>query len=94
MQLSRDSHSRSDSQADSGTDRCDQPVVDDAACIDLHDEAESLRTPRWITAELIDATLRTWQPYYPQTLTREEAIGMLKHVGRLAELLRGCRSVR
>lgn len=43
--------------------------------------------PDWITAELIDATIRTWQPYYQAVLTPEEAVTMLVDVGRLFDVL-------
>ena len=44
-------------------------------------------TPDWITAELIEATIRTWQPYYEATITPEEAVTMVVDVGRLFEAL-------
>jgi hypothetical protein len=40
-------------------------------------------TPDWITPELVEATIRTWQPYYEEVLTPEEAITMIQTVGRL-----------
>ena len=39
--------------------------------------------PDWITAELIEATIRVWQPYYEEVLTPEEAVTMILTVGRL-----------
>jgi hypothetical protein len=44
-------------------------------------------TPDWITAELIEATIRTWQPYYEATISPEEAVTMIMDVGRLFEAL-------
>lgn len=44
-------------------------------------------TPDWITAELIEATIRTWQPYYREVLTPEEAVTMIRSVGRLFDAL-------
>lgn len=44
-------------------------------------------TPDWITAELIDATIRTWQPFYKDVLTAEEAVTMLVDVGRLFDAI-------
>ena len=44
-------------------------------------------TPEWITAELIEATIRVWQPYYQATLTPDEAVTMIQSVGRLYEVL-------
>ena len=44
-------------------------------------------TPDWITAELVELTIRVWQPYYQATLTPEEAVTMILDVGRLFEAL-------
>ena len=44
-------------------------------------------TPDWITAELVELTIRVWQPYYQATLTPEEAVTMIMGVGRLFEAL-------
>jgi len=44
-------------------------------------------TPDWITAELIEATLKVWQPYYQNSLTVEEAIDMIQTAGRLFQAL-------
>ena len=30
--------------------------------------------PDWITPELVEATIRVWQPYYKDVLTPEEAV--------------------
>jgi len=43
--------------------------------------------PDWITAELIEATIRVWQPYYQATLTPDDALIMILDVGRLFEAL-------
>jgi hypothetical protein len=40
-------------------------------------------TPHWITAELIEATIRVWQPYYEAVISPEEAVTMIRSVGRL-----------
>ena len=40
-------------------------------------------TPDWITAELIEQTIRVWQPYYQAIVTPEEAVTMILNVGRL-----------
>ncbi len=39
--------------------------------------------PDWITQELIEATIRVWQPYYAEILSPEEAVTMIRNVGRL-----------
>lgn len=44
-------------------------------------------TPDWITAELIKATIRVWQPHYDATLTVDDAVTMLLNVGRLYRAL-------
>lgn len=44
-------------------------------------------TPDWITVELIERTIRVWQPFYPAILTPEEAVTMLLNVGRLFDVL-------
>jgi hypothetical protein len=41
----------------------------------------------WISETLIEATLRIWQPFYAQPLTREDAIEMITTVGRLFSVL-------
>lgn len=42
-------------------------------------------TPDWITVELVEHTLRVWQPYYRDPLSVEDAIGIIR---RTASLLR------
>lgn len=44
-------------------------------------------SPDWITTELIEATIRTWQPYYKNTLTPEDAVEMIRNVGLLFQVL-------
>ena len=44
-------------------------------------------TPDWITPELVEATIRVWQPYYPAMLTPEEVVTMIQAVGRLYQAL-------
>lgn len=45
------------------------------------------RAPAWITEELIADTISTWQPYYDEPLTEQDAIEVLVNVGRLFDLL-------
>jgi hypothetical protein len=40
-------------------------------------------TPEWVTPELIDHTIRVWQPHYETPLTPDEAVTMILSVGRL-----------
>ena len=44
-------------------------------------------TPPWITTELIELTIRVWQPYYQLLLSPEDAVTILTGVGRLYEAL-------
>jgi hypothetical protein len=44
-------------------------------------------TPDWITAELIEHTIRVWQPFYREVVTPEEAVTMILNVGRLYGVL-------
>jgi hypothetical protein len=45
--------------------------------------------PTWANSELIEQTIRVWQPYYTAPLTPEEAIAIIQSVGRLVEVLSG-----
>jgi hypothetical protein len=49
-------------------------------------------TPDWITAELIEQTIRVWQPYYQAIVTPEEAVTMIQTAGRLFQALSSGRS--
>jgi hypothetical protein len=44
-------------------------------------------TPDWITTELVEQTIRVWQPYYQALVTPEEAVTMILHAGRLFQAL-------
>ena len=44
-------------------------------------------TPDWITPELVEATIRVWQPHYQAIVTPEEAVTMILNVGRLFQAL-------
>jgi hypothetical protein len=43
--------------------------------------------PAWVTAELIQHTLRVWQPYYEHPLTAQDALGMILSTGRIVVAL-------
>jgi len=43
--------------------------------------------PSWITQELIEDTLRVFQRYYPQRLTRRDACEILINMGNLFDVL-------
>jgi hypothetical protein len=54
------------------------------------EDAKSIRpagTPDWITAELVEQTIRVWQPFYREVVTPEEAVTMILNVGRLYDVL-------
>ncbi len=59
----------------------DCQIREDAKCI------VPVGTPEWITPELIEATIRTWQPYYKTPLTINDAIEIIRHAGRLFDAL-------
>ena len=44
-------------------------------------------TPAWITPELVELTLKVWQPYYRQTLSVEDSITILRNAGELVRTL-------
>jgi len=41
--------------------------------------------PVWITPELVEETLQTWQPYYNQELSECDAVEILQSVARLID---------
>lgn len=43
--------------------------------------------PHWITQELIEVTIRVWQPYYETVISPEEATEMILSAGRLFNAL-------
>jgi hypothetical protein len=44
-------------------------------------------TPSWITPKLVRRTIETWQPFYEEPLTLDDAVTILTSVGRLFEVL-------
>jgi hypothetical protein len=44
--------------------------------------------PSWVTPELLELTIKTWQPYYAETLTAQDALAMVMGVSCLFELLK------
>lgn len=44
-------------------------------------------TPAWVTPQLVERTLRVWQPYYENPLTLNDALIMILAVGRLYEVV-------
>ena len=45
--------------------------------------------PEWVSPELIEQTLRIWQPYYDNQLVAEDALEIIVNVGRLVGALSG-----
>ena len=43
--------------------------------------------PPWITLELIEHTLRVWQPFYESQLISEDALEIILSVDRVSDLL-------
>jgi hypothetical protein len=43
--------------------------------------------PEWVTSDLIEETMRVWQPFYPTPLTVDEGIGIILSASRLLEVL-------
>lgn len=47
-------------------------------------------TPEWITPELVDRTIRVWQPFYREAqLSPADAVQILVGTGRLLAVLDG-----
>lgn len=44
-------------------------------------------SPSWVTAEIIADTIATWQPYFREALTAEDALEILQDVGHLVDIL-------
>ena len=42
--------------------------------------------PKWVTAELVDRTIKVWQRFYPTPLTIEDALAMILNVAGLVEV--------
>jgi len=53
-----------------------------------NDVAHDQAAPDWMTPQLIERTRVVWQKFYSHPLTREEAIDILRRVGRLIDVLR------
>ncbi|MBL8827451.1 MAG: hypothetical protein JNM18_10785 [Planctomycetaceae bacterium] len=43
--------------------------------------------PAWITLELIEHTIRVWQPFYQKQLIPEDALEIIQGIGRLLKEL-------
>ncbi len=43
--------------------------------------------PSWVTPELIEHTLRVWQPFYQHQLIPEDALEMIRGVAEIVEVL-------
>lgn len=52
------------------------------------EDCSLLRSPAWMSEELVMKTLSVWQPFYPQPLTEEDARQIILSVGRLIDVVR------
>lgn len=52
-------------------------------------ESESIR-PSWITPNLVEDTIKVWQPRYESPLTEDEAVAIILQVVELYVLIAGC----
>ena len=43
--------------------------------------------PHWVTPELMEETLRIWQPFYPDRLIPEDALEIIMGADRMFDLL-------
>ena len=43
--------------------------------------------PAWVTPELIEKTVKVWQPYYEEELIPEDALAIILGAGRVFEYL-------
>ena len=43
--------------------------------------------PSWVTEELIELTLKTWQPFYPNQLIEQDALEMIMGVDQMFGVL-------
>lgn len=49
--------------------------------------------PSWVTTELIEQTLKIWQPFYAKTLIPDDALEMILSVDRMFDFVsRGLRN--
>jgi len=55
---------------------------------DENDQRSRSELPDWVSEDLIRKTVKIWQPYYLNGLTRDDAIAIIKNVGVLFECLR------
>ncbi len=62
--------------------RTPKDIPPDAAGVHLPTGA-----PAWVTPELIELTIHTWQPYYEQPLAADEALQLLLAANGLLRML-------
>lgn len=48
--------------------------------------------PTWITVELVEETVRVWQPFYEKQLIAEDALEMIIGVSHLVSIIAGTKS--
>ena len=52
------------------------------------DQGSRSDLPDWVSDELLKKTIEIWQPYYPNQLTRDDAIAIINNVGGVIDCLR------
>ncbi|TWU62662.1 hypothetical protein V7x_43970 [Crateriforma conspicua] len=55
---------------------------------EVRDEQSRSDLPDWVSDELLQKTIEIWQPYYPNQLTRDDAIAIINNVGGVIDCLR------
>jgi hypothetical protein len=55
---------------------------------DERDQKSRSDLPDWVSDELLQKTIEIWQPYYPNQLTRDDAIAIINNVGGVIDCLR------
>lgn len=55
---------------------------------DERDQKSRSDLPDWVSDELVQKTIEIWQPYYPNQLTRDDAIAIINNVGGVIDCLR------
>ena len=55
---------------------------------DERDRKSRSDLPDWVSDELLQKTIEIWQPYYPDQLTRNDAIAIIKNASGVIDCLR------
>ena len=63
------------------------PSSSNDGTIEVGTDDEDRAIPGWITNQMIEDTIRTFQPYYQDTLQHDDAVQMLLSVSRMFEVV-------